>query len=477
MVFKNPLSAEICVKGVKIYLKSLTEEEQDLCEGKVEVEGAEDLNLSPHAKEGQEASKTLVERRGMFYSRDKSMEFAVTGARPMVELSLVEDLVSEVYAGEERYGLERLSCAFSHDSFFWICDDQGPEKGRSIYETDDEGQEGEIVLELPNHLVNEPPKLIVDKLEPGSSMRFVLGCRGESVGRHETCWLFSFQSATTGECFTYRHVQRLVVLPSLDIIPIITSNQSRDAFYSFSIEIENKGFNEDLELLMVGTFGSHWKSKLRSDKKSDWVLVNREGESRVRRIEFDIFPWSDSEEDRMTALMLKQLKLKKFLIKEELKDSDVCCSKVKVCACTTGLAGGRTIKLNSTRLLETIASSHRNLRKKEISSTFKTLRDSDISLIFPLSSTRSLDLVLLWRTTDSQRIGHHYLSDLKFGILESFEGKAGGMYEESQREQKALLGQWKRSEYGRMEDPIRVELEVENDFFDWNFKRDGLVNL
>ncbi|CAH7687000.1 expressed protein [Phakopsora pachyrhizi] len=212
---------------------------------------------------------------------------------------------------------------------------------------------------------------------------------------------------------------------------------------------------------MVGTFGSHWKSKLRSDKKSDWVLVNREGESRVRRIEFDIFPWSDSEEDRMTALMLKQLK--KFLIKEELKDSDVCCSKVKVCACTTGLAGGRTIKLNSTRLLETIASSHRNLRKKEISSTFKTLRDSDISLIFPLSSTRSLDLVLLWRTTDSQRIGHHYLSDLKFGST----------VDVSQREQKALLGQWKRSEYGRMEDPIRVELEVENDFFDWNFKRDG----
>ncbi|KAI8461908.1 hypothetical protein BY996DRAFT_2654553 [Phakopsora pachyrhizi] len=180
MVFKNPLSAEICVKGVKIYLKSLTEEEQDLCEGKVEVEGAEDLNLSPlecrkvslkllskvpdikfeivrvsynfdsifdcsqdMRKKGKRLQKTLVERRGMFYSRDKSMEFAVTGARPMVELSLVEDLVSEVYAGESVMGeievknigkvrLERLSCAFSHDSFFWICDDQGPEKGVDV---------------------------------------------------------------------------------------------------------------------------------------------------------------------------------------------------------------------------------------------------------------------------------------------------------------------------------------------------------
>ena len=77
--------------------------------------------------------------------------------------------------------------------------------------------------------------------------------------------------------------------------------------------------------------------------------------------------------------------------------------------------------------------------------------------------------------------GNHHISDLKFGAtkniiektLRNFKGKSGGIYYESQVEQKLLIKQCEMSEFGRWQNPLTVDLEVSKEFFEWDFEKNG----
>lgn len=143
------------------------------------------------------------------------------------------------------------------------------------------------------------------------------------------------------------------------------------------------------------------------------------------------------------------------------------------------------IKVDSSALLHTIISSHRESRRQALQSYFTTLTMTQIPFIFPMSSSRTLNLLLFWRAKGSGRLGHHYIPDLKFGstsdlvgsLIELVKDKAGGMYQESQIQQKLLIRQLRNSEYGQYQDPIEVDFRTDQQFIEWDFDQKGPLTV
>jgi hypothetical protein len=108
---------------------------------------------------------------------------------------------------------------------------------------------------------------------------------------------------------------------------------------------------------------------------------------------------------------------------------------------------------------------------------------SQIACIFPLTSTRSVDVVMFWRTKGTGRQGHHYVPDLACGAtrdlventLALVKDKAGGMYQESQIHQRLLVTQFHNSQYGTSSDPVAVHVATCQQFLDWDFEGKGSV--
>ncbi|KAG0147991.1 hypothetical protein CROQUDRAFT_433612 [Cronartium quercuum f. sp. fusiforme G11] len=173
---------------------------------------------------------------------------------------------------------------------------------------------------------------------------------------------------------------------------------------------------------------------------------------------------------------------KRLLAKEDLART-IPPGPVTACVSTSAY-GNEEIDAGQPALLGTILSSHRALRKAALARHFTALSPRLLPHLFPLTVPRSVDLLVFWRTTTSGRSGHHHVADLRLGasadlvspILSTVEGKAGGMYAESQAQQRRLVEEWARSEFGRSDDPIQIQLSVEGgDCLDWNFNKLGSV--
>lgn len=101
--------------------------------------------------------------------------------------------------------------------------------------------------------------------------------------------------------------------------------------------------------------------------------------------------------------------------------------------------------------------------------------------LFPLYTARSVDVVSLWRLPKSGRRGHHVSrivlgapKDVVGRVLNNAAEKAGGIYAESQRERRLLVGQWRRSEFGSGEDPVVLHATAPESV-SWAFASQGCV--
>jgi hypothetical protein len=116
-------------------------------------------------------------------------------------------------------------------------------------------------------------------------------------------------------------------------------------------------------------------------------------------------------------------------------------------------------------------------RSTQLQAQLPMLPVDQLERIFPLFSSRSLDVVVHWSIPgQNRRYGYHQLVDLKLGashnsirdVVEAAGGKAGGLYAESQRERQMLLSALGRSELGVDEEPVAVSVHadefVEHDF-------------
>jgi hypothetical protein len=95
-----------------------------------------------------------------------------------------------------------------------------------------------------------------------------------------------------------------------------------------------------------------------------------------------------------------------------------------------------------------------------------------------------MEMLVFWRSKEESGKflrGHHSLPELSFGAtldlvrntLEIVKDKAGGMYQQSQLQQKLLVAQFQNSEFGSSQDPLAVELSTSQSFIEWDFENRG----
>ncbi|KAG0147992.1 hypothetical protein CROQUDRAFT_41937 [Cronartium quercuum f. sp. fusiforme G11] len=198
-------------------------------------------------KKGRRLQNTLAERLGRVYGRDESMDVEVRPDGARVELEGTSLMPVELFAGESvmrqltiknvgSLGLRRLACVVSHHTFFRI--GSASEGVSSIYSSrPSESEVTQTKIELPNELVNNPPVSICDVLGPSDSITVPVVCRGEVVGQHTTFWLFVFQVVESGEWCSFRHIQLLEVMPSLQLKPIIRQSIVMNGLYTLTLEV------------------------------------------------------------------------------------------------------------------------------------------------------------------------------------------------------------------------------------------------
>ncbi|KAI7956542.1 hypothetical protein MJO28_003637 [Puccinia striiformis f. sp. tritici] len=464
-------------------------------------------------KKGKRLQSTLKERLGRIYTNDQSMQVRVREEVPILEILSPENLPSTIYDGQSfisrisirnsgQVGLKGLKAVISHTSLFRFCSDSETTNETSLlYETSDESSSSssnQIIIETPDHILPESPVLLAEDLKNDEHVEVSIVCRGEEVGRHATCWFFVFQHATSGEILKFRHVHHLTVLPSLTIKPLIRPSLTPDSFYLLTLQISGLDIPEDIEIYQISTISTHWHGKLINpiNPQSSSLIQLKRGSSSSVNLAFELNPLqnSSSEDPPSTFPMLEQLR--KLLMKENLDPGQISTESVRSHVSLTHPNSQSSIRIDSPTLLNSILSSHQNLRRKELESYFTSLTSSEITHIFPLTSSRSVDLMIFWRTVTTpsasaldpkkvEKMGHHYIPDLKLGAttdlvgptLELVKDKAGGMYHESQLLQKALVKQFQLSEYGLSSDPISIDVKISQPYVEWDFMANGPLTI
>ncbi|WAR53588.1 hypothetical protein PtB15_3B96 [Puccinia triticina] len=442
-------------------------------------------------KKGKRLQATLAQRLGREYTNDQSMVVRVRAEVPIVEIIGAGSLPMTIYDGEScisrisirntgLVGLTHLQAVVSHTYLFRFCADPPP-LSDVLYETsgDDPGPDP-LVIEVPNHVLPEPPALLAQDLKEGQAVDAALVCRGEGVGHHATCWLFVFRHATSGELLSFRHVQHLSVLPSLSIKPAIRPSLTPDAFYLLTLELDCLALPEDIEIYQVSMISTHWTSKwLNGTPGSPALLRLPKGASSVT-LAFEIHPRTDAvQDDPTTHTMLEQLA--KLLKKEPLDEAPMARSSVRPLVSLAHPIAQPCVRLDAPTLLDTILTSDRAARRKALASHFTSLSGAQIGSIFPWTTAGSASMVVFWRATGTGKQGHHQLSGLRLGAsldrlhatLARGAGTAGGMYRETQVLHKTLLAQLRASEFGASQDPVAVHVSLAHPVAEWDFATAG----
>ncbi|KAA1076176.1 hypothetical protein PGT21_035449 [Puccinia graminis f. sp. tritici] len=449
-------------------------------------------------KKGKRLQATLIQRLGRVYTNDQSMQVRVRDEIPILEIVGSENLPTTIYDGESlisrisirnsgQVGLKDLRSVISHTSFFRFCSDsQSTTETSVLYEKSSDDSSEQMILETPNHLLPESPALLAQDLKEGETIEASIVCRGEGVGQHTTCWVFVFRHATSGEILSFRHVQYLTVLPSLSIKPVIRPSLTPDPFYLLTLELDCQDLSEDIEIYQVSTISTHWSCKwINCNPGSSGLLQLPKGSSSVN-LAFEVHPRHDSRDDPTMITMLEQLK--KLLKKEELVSDEIAKSSVRSHVSLTHPTTEPSVRIGAPTLLSTVLTSRRSARRKALEGYFTSLTGPEIESIFPLTTSRSMEMLVFWRSKEeSGKVlqGHHSLPELSFGAtldlvrdtLEIVKDKAGGMYQQTQLQQKLLVAQFQNSEFGSSQDPLAVELSTSQSFIEWDFENKGPLTI
>lgn len=121
------------------------------------------------------------------------------------------------------------------------------------------------------------------------------------------------------------------------------------------------------------------------------------------------------------------------------------------------------LAIDGAPLSQVLDASRQRAAQQDLAVHFPAMQSSLRRHLFPLYTARAVEVITVWRLPGSGRQGHHVSrlllgapKDLVGQVLDTAAEKAGGIYAESQRERRLLVGQWRRSEFGSGEDPIVV---------------------
>ncbi|GAA6061352.1 hypothetical protein JCM10212_004833 [Sporobolomyces blumeae] len=313
----------------------------------------------------------------------------------------------------------------------------------------------------------EPARLtgVGQTIEPGGELDVEVDVRGDEVGSRTLDWLFAYQSTdASSEIFSARASHAVEVLPSLDFCWGARPGARGEHPFSVSIEAYNLGVpSSDLLITSVSLVSPLWRlSPLPGVSFEDLTSSPIDWHQTSNLVfSLDHVEAGIAQVDQVGEWSVRQVK---GLLEGRKPDG------------TTGLAPvtlydsrlGQIPSTPPTSTDPTILRSYLKSRLSALVQQFPTVPPPILRTLFPLFAPTGGLILVHFASSSLDLAGHHLLPLESVGatrnrlerVLADAGLKAGGLYEESQRERSALIKSLRACELGRDEDPAVVFVEV-----------------
>ncbi|GAA5861311.1 hypothetical protein JCM1840_005328 [Sporobolomyces johnsonii] len=426
---------------------------------------------------------TALATPGKPASAAKSSALTVKLRAPIPVLSVeLEGLPSRLFNGETRVAalavrntgqvpLVNLQALCSHPSFALFL----PASSAStddIY-TPSASQDTPASCTIPNQISPNTPFPLLEPgeaLQPGDVREVRVLCRGDAVGEHVLRCLFAFEGADgTPGTFTARALHHLEVYPSLEVRYHARPSNRPGSPFVLGVEAYNSGISSDVHLTQIALVSPRWRCALLEGSEFEEDVTAPLGWQQTGNF-FLTVDAVDSEEgiEEGTEWSVKQVE--GLLQGRKIEDSAPRSTALHL----STLAADGALDITSPSLFASLLATHTSQRLSTLSSQLPVLPASLLPSLFPLFPSRSASLLLFFRSTSpvltAPLSGHLLLPLPPLGagssaalksVLETAELKAGGLYEESQRERTAMIAALRRSELGVEDNPVAVAVEVD----------------
>ncbi|KAF9360780.1 Trafficking protein particle complex 8 [Mortierella sp. AD094] len=475
-------------------IRTLTFEILPKLEGQIRVMGLHcNVEGQVHAykdivKRGKRLNKTKEQMMSQVYEEDKSLIILVAPEMPLLDVEfhsspemLLSGEVCELsleIKNRGKKGLKNLTVRMSHPTFFCI-GEKRVDGDLGLY---DKGESSAAIetVQVDNSLQsNTTQRILETALAPGESIRIPSWIRGEKIGKHNFLFVFSYESEQEGTAMgvrTLRHTVTAQVLPSLKINAFTRPSTKGLNEFILGIETENLQTVPIFEFLQISSMSASWV--IEAVGKSEDSEENRSIAPRQTVFTYyRIRKGSNVSTPAITPERFMAKALEKLVIgQEKLKDVPPPLD-LQLCHLSTTESH---INSSSQVLQYFSRASRLGWRQGSLRTQFSSIpANIDRRNLFSVYGSNDIDLALFWNIPKMNRRGHHYIIGINLGVQqnpfqpidpadeldgegEETETARRALYEQTMRDQAALVQALTMNPHFRDESPVKISMRSED---------------
>ncbi|KAF8977179.1 Trafficking protein particle complex 8 [Entomortierella lignicola] len=474
--------------------RTLTFEILPKLEGQIRVMGLHcNVEGQVHAyndivKRGKRLNKTKEQMMSQVYEEDKSLIILVAPEMPLLDVEfhkspemLLSGEVCELSLEIKnigKKGLRNLTVKMSHPTFFCI-GGKRVDGDLGLYNKSESSAAFEIV-QVDNSLQHNGMQKILDNvLAPGESIMIPSWIRGEKIGKHNFMFVFSYESEqerTAMGVRTLRHTVTAQVLPSLKINAFTRPSTKGLNEFILGIETENLQTVPIFEFLQISSMSASWV--IEAVGRSDGSDENRSIAPRQTVFTYyRIRKGNNVSTPAITPERFMAKALEKLVIgQEKLKDTPPPLD-LQLCHLSTTESH---INSSSQVLRYFSRASRLGWRQGSLKTQFSSIpANIDRRNLFSVYGSNDIDLALFWNIPKMNRRGHHYIIGINLGVQqnpfqpidptddldgegEETETARRALYEQTMRDQAALVQALTMNPHFRDESPVKISMRSED---------------
>ncbi|KAG9325666.1 hypothetical protein KVV02_001150 [Mortierella alpina] len=488
-------------------VRTLTFEILPKQEGQIKVMGLHcNVEGQVHAyrdivKKGKRLNKTKEQMMSQVYEEDKSLDILVAPEMPLLDVvfhsspeMLLSGEVCEVsleIKNRGKKGLKNLTVRMSHPTFF--CIGETKDEGDLGLYNKGEGSSATETVQVDNSLqISTTQKIMDTVLAPGDSIMIPSWLRGEKIGKHNFLFVFAYESEQDGTAMgvrTLRHTISAQVLPSLKINAFTRPSTRGLNEFILGIETENLQTVPNFEFLQISSMSASWiiEAVDKTDDAEEYRSIAPRQTVftyyRIRKSDQAATPTITPE--RFMAKALEKLVIGQERLKDVPPSLDL-----QLCHLSTVESH---IDSTSPVIKYFSRASRLGWRQATLNAQFASIPASvDRRHLFSVYGSNDIDLALFWNIPKMNRRGHHYIIGINLGVQqnpfqaidpadeldadgEETETARRALYEQTMRDQAALVQALTMNAHFRDESPVKIAMRSE-DSITHNFGQKRLCN-
>ncbi|KAF9116328.1 Trafficking protein particle complex 8 [Mortierella sp. AM989] len=439
-------------------------------------------------KKGKRLNKTKEQMMSRMYEEDNSLIILVAPEMPLLDVGfhsspemLLSGEVCELsleIKNRGKKGLKGLTVRMSHPTFFCI-GEKRVDGDLGLY-SKGEGNAVVEAVQVDNSLQSNAAQKIMDTvLAPGESIKIPSWMRGEKIGKHSFMFVFSYESEQEGTAMgvrTLRHTVTAQVLPSLKINAFTRPSTKGLNEFILGIETENLQTVPVFEFLQISSMSASWI--IEAVNKSEDSEENRSIAPRQTVFTYyRIRKGDNASAPGVTPERFMAKALEKLVIGQERPKDLPSPLDLQLCHLSTTESH---INSSSQVLQYFSRASRLGWRQGTLKNQFSSIpANIDRRHLFSVYGSNDIDLALFWNIPKMNRRGHHYIIGINLGVQqnpfqpidpaddldgegEETETARRALYEQTMRDQAALVQALTMNPHFRDESPVKISMRSED---------------